>query len=315
MSRVTDLVRHLPERHVEALRWFEDHQGQEVPWPQPLDDGTLLATKAKGIYKPHWSSYALSVRQSLSGPYPDGDVQSRSDGTWRYLYFQENLDLVDRDSAFTNLGLLACYQDTVPVGVLRQTRGKPNVRYQVLGLAFVNGWEDGYFVLDGVDPAKGLSVRDPHPNTPENTYTFADTISAPFDLEANSDERARTLKEVRVRQGQAGFRSTLLKAYRGRCAVTDYDAEEALEAAHILPYRGPLTNHPQNGLLLRADLHSLFDLGLLAVHEVSMRVITSVELRGTAYEQFTGCAIATPSLPQLHPSRLALGRHRQNSQL
>src|SRR5271155_3471993 len=41
--------------------------------------------------------------------------------------------------------------------------------------------------------------------------------------------------------------------------------DRLLEAAHISPYRGLQSNHPQNGLLLRADLHSLFDLGMLAV--------------------------------------------------
>ncbi len=59
------------DRQCAALQWFIDHTGIEVPWPQPLADGTFLATRAKGIYKPSWTQYALSIRQTLGGPYPD----------------------------------------------------------------------------------------------------------------------------------------------------------------------------------------------------------------------------------------------------
>ncbi|MEH1887220.1 MULTISPECIES: HNH endonuclease signature motif containing protein [unclassified Nostoc] len=41
--------------------------------------------------------------------------------------------------------------------------------------------------------------------------------------------------------------------------ITNFDAEVALEAAHIIPYSETENNHPSNGLLLRADLHTLFD--------------------------------------------------------
>jgi hypothetical protein len=56
------------------------------------------------------------------------------------------------------------------------------------------------------------------------------------------------------RRGQAGFRAALLEAYRGRCAITGFDAAAALEGAHLRPYRGPESNTVTNGLLLSADL-------------------------------------------------------------
>ena len=64
-------------------------------------------------------------------------------------------------------------------------------------------------------------------------------------------ERERRLREVVVRRGQPEFRSRLIAAYGGRCAVTGCDALAALEASHIIPYSGPLTQHATNGLLLR----------------------------------------------------------------
>lgn len=315
MVRVTELLDKLPERHVRALRWFEEHESQIVPWPQPLADGTLLATKAKGIYKPEWSKYALSIRQSLTGPYPDGEVETHADGTWRWLYFQEDLQVSGRDAAFTNRGLLACYRDLVPVGVLRQTKAKPNARYQVLGLAFVDGWDAGYFVLDGIGAAEATAVRDVRTVLSGPGESLADSIARPFDPHAAGERDTQTLRAIRARQGQAGFRSQLLDIYDSRCAITRYDAEEALEAAHIVPYRGPVTNHPQNGLLLRADVHSLFDLGLLAVHEETKQLIVSSELRGTSYESYAGITLATPIVKQLQPSRVALALHREHAGL
>lgn len=150
MESLQELLAQLPARHRAALQWFIENSGTQQPWPDPLPDGTHLATKAKGIYKPEWSKYALSVRQALHGPYPDRDLKFRSDGTWSFSYFQENRSPSDRDAAYTNRGLLACKRDKVPVGVMIQTSSKPNVRYQILGVALVAKWEDdGYFLLEG----------------------------------------------------------------------------------------------------------------------------------------------------------------------
>jgi putative restriction endonuclease len=115
---------------------------------QTTEGKTLLATKAKGIYKPAWSIYALSVRESLKGRYPDREPVYRTDGTWSYRYFQENRSVTARDDEFTNRGMLACSRDGVPVGVLRQVKPKPHPTYRILGLATVVSWDNGYFTLE-----------------------------------------------------------------------------------------------------------------------------------------------------------------------
>jgi hypothetical protein len=46
------LAARLNPGHRQRLEWFEEHQGQISPFPPPLNDGMLLAAKAKGIYKP-----------------------------------------------------------------------------------------------------------------------------------------------------------------------------------------------------------------------------------------------------------------------
>jgi putative restriction endonuclease len=95
--------------------------------------------------------------------------------------------------------------------------------------------------------------------------------------------------------------------------VTGERSIPVLDAAHIQPYRGPASNHVQNGLLLRADLHRLYDAGYLTVTP-DLRVDVSRRLRedfenGKAYYVLAGERIAVPDAPALQPSRLALDWH------
>jgi hypothetical protein len=145
-----NLVSGLPEQHRTALRWIYAHASQTMSWPKPLEDGTLLFIRPKGIYKPKWSDYALSVRESLRGDYPDREPEQLKGGGWRYEYYQESHDPKRLQREFTNRGLLACQKDRVPVGVMRQVKLRPDPRYEILGVALVTNWHDGYFVLQGL---------------------------------------------------------------------------------------------------------------------------------------------------------------------
>ena len=161
-------------------------------------------------------------------------------------------------------------------------------------------------------------VRDAY-RTSRNLVTpqeRANQIAALFDPRKVEDQRRVVTAQVRVRQGQGLFRKELLEAYGGRCAMTGYDAVDAVEAAHIVSYRGPVTNHPSNGLLLRADMHSLFDLGLVAIDAedpADLRIIVDRDLKATAYAKFEGTRLRTPSDPALCPSTEALRVHRDLS--
>ncbi len=93
---------------------------------------------------------------------------------------------------------------------------------------------------------------------------------------AKTKEAAKNLKKymsyrlnLQNRAGQKEFRNSLLKLYQGTCAITGYKVP-GLEAAHIKPYsvcdqsKNEHTNS-ENGLLLRADVHTLFDLDLIRI--------------------------------------------------
>ena len=70
---------------------------------------------------------------------------------------------------------------------------------------------------------------------------------------------------TRGRLGQGAFRVLVIDAYERRCAVTGEKTLPVLEAAHIKPYAENGPHRVSNGILLRSDLHKLFDLGYVTV--------------------------------------------------
>lgn len=134
-----------------------------------------------------------------------------------------------------------------------------------------------------------------------------------FDPSSIEDSRKKILTSIVQRQGQARFRSKILKAYGGRCAVSGCTVAQVLDAAHILPYRGPDTNHVSNGILLRADLHTLFDLLLFTIDAKSSCALVSPRLQGSEYWRFHGKKIRLPVRAEFQPSKEALDEHRRQS--
>jgi hypothetical protein len=85
--------------------------------------------------------------------------------------------------------------------------------------------------------------------------------------------RKKIQTDISRRQGGGKFRQKLLDAYGRRCAITGCDADDTLEAAHIRTYEGSDDNDMRNGILLRADIHTLFDLGLICVRTSTCTVV------------------------------------------
>jgi hypothetical protein len=129
-----------------------------------------------------------------------------------------------------------------------------------------------------------------------------------FDPDSVNDDRQRALRAIRLRRGQSAFRATLLEAYGRRCAITGCAVEDVLEAAHITPYRGKLTNHVSNGLLLRADLHTLFDCGLIAIEPATRTIVVADALKASSYAKLAGRALRQPIDAANSPSKRNLER-------
>jgi hypothetical protein len=131
------------------------------------------------------------------------------------------------------------------------------------------------------------------------------------DFGSEKDMRDRAVRAIVARRGQQAFRRRLLEAYEGRCAISGCDVEAVLEAAHIASYNGKATNDVRNGILLRADLHTLFDLGKIWIENSVVRV--AHYLIGTRYGKYEGRPLVQPSLSSMRPSIAALNTHAKNA--
>ena len=118
---------------------------------------------------------------------------------------------------------------------------------------------------------------------------------------------------MRPRLGQGAFRVLVTDFYRRRCAVSGERTLPALDAAHIRPYGEGGEHAAHNGLLLRRDIHSLFDAGYVTVtpdlrFEVSRRIREEFE-NGRHYYALHGGLVQAPDRPDLRPDRQALVWH------
>jgi putative restriction endonuclease len=119
--------------------------------------------------------------------------------------------------------------------------------------------------------------------------------------------------ELRPRLGQGSFRIAVLDAYGRSCAVTGEHSLPVLEAAHIRPYTSGGEHALANGLLLRADLHRLFDKGFVTVTpDLTFRVSKRLkELwdNGRVYYELNERPVRLPRHHAAQPDRELLNWH------
>lgn len=121
---------------------------------------------------------------------------------------------------------------------------------------------------------------------------------------------------IRRRMGQGTFQAVVLDAYGRQCAITSERAVPALDAAHIRPFADEPKHELTNGLLLRSDVHRLFDAGYVTVTP-EYRVEASRRMRedfndGENYLRLHGSPVRVPIDADQRPSREALVWHNEN---
>lgn len=95
------------------------------------------------------------------------------------------------------------------------------------------------------------------------------------------------------RRHQNAFRLALMKLYQNRCAISGCDVDEVLQAAHITKYSATGINANGNGIILRSDLHILFDSNLLVIHPKNFTVKLHPKLKVTDYWKYNAIKIAS----------------------
>ncbi|WP_448560644.1 pentapeptide repeat-containing protein [Trichothermofontia sp.] len=135
-----------------------------------------------------------------------------------------------------------------------------------------------------------------------------------FQPDSHEEGKGRILRSLLLRKGHTPLRQKLLDAYQHRCVVSGCTAVQVLEVAYIVPYAGEKTNHPSNCLLLRADLHVLFDLHLLTIDPSTSQVRVAPWLSHTIYARLDGRKVKFPKHAEVRPSATALASHFEECQ-
>lgn len=139
---------------------------------------------------------------------------------------------------------------------------------------------------------------------PDDSDEDSDAATAP-----SNDPDERVMRSIRVRRGSKAFRKMLLNAYERRCAITNGGPVDVLEAAHIWPHAESGLNSLDNGILLRADIHTLFDLKLIWIDVTDYTVQIDELLKNSSYEQYAGQRLRATKDGQM-PSPELLSNHQ-----
>jgi hypothetical protein len=121
-----------------------------------------------------------------------------------------------------------------------------------------------------------------------------------------ADHRSIVERQIADRRGREAFRRRLLQRYGWQCQMTGSKVLAVLEAAHVEPYKGAKDNHIENGLILRADIHTLFDLHRIGIRPDDL-IIELVPSLMEEYGNLAGTRLKCPA--NRSPSRASLGLH------
>ncbi|MGX8907419.1 HNH endonuclease [Streptomyces netropsis] len=114
-----------------------------------------------------------------------------------------------------------------------------------------------------------------------------------------------SIRTARARKGQAAFRSSLLEDFGEVCAFTGPMPASVLEAAHLYSYAAKEEHHSFGGLLLRRDVHRLFDLGQIAIDPATLTLDVAPSTRSYAeYGKLHGQPLSV-SLTKAHQKWIA----------
>lgn len=250
-----------PESHRNLYAWFMNETGNEGI---RFHGSTLPGVKFKhvaqrGIHVPSRHRYAATVTVAYNSLYSDNNDGARvdlGDGTWILYYSAHQNNSGGTTDMHWNQKLVNCLMDGVPVGVFLQQNSSSSSYLRFLAFVEEFNPENELFTLHGP-----VTLETEHlfaSATPQAEMGESATVDGRLqtteirDPESMEEDRRRfSIARRMVRQGQQAFRKDLFKAYEGHCAVTGFDTNEVLQAAHILDYRGTQSNIVENGILLR----------------------------------------------------------------
>lgn len=222
---------------------------------------------------------------------------------WRDLTTLTRVKVEDYGGEISGATIVSCAKNADLVDRLKNGRG---VCVKIESEGALVEFVEFYFgatskaALEPATSEVAKSVKPAETTTEHTSVAYSDFGEAPNDDPSSLNEFAR-----KVRAGQRAFRNKLIELYEGKCAISGEPTQHVLEAAHILDHASSGINHSDNGLLLRSDIHLLFDKGYVAIDPDSLQIWVHNSLRGTAYWDFNGASLRKRSNGQ-HPGKVYL---------
>lgn len=307
VDRALSLMNDSDKRNYGAMyNWFMSQSGsigsRLFGERLPGVDQDFAHAAQRGIHVPSRRKYAASVTVKLGSIYEgqDGQMIPMGNGTW-FIFYSAHRNNTGGETASTwNRGLMNCLNDGVPVGVFIEQNDASKRYYRAL--AFVEEYDPArdMFTLHG--PVTDQTMSKFTSPTTEEGMRITPALDIPTVEEMTADNRTFATVRQAIRKNQQAFRSNLIRAYEGKCAMCGCSINQVLQAAHIIDYRGSQSNSVNNGMLLRADLHVLFDNSLIGIDPSTFTIELSNSLAGTEYEPMHNRKIYLPKDPQLRPN-------------
>ncbi len=178
-----------------------------------------------------------------------------------------------------------------------------------------DSWKDNIVSGAGIDIDGGEGARI-YETCKQRMLWLHENTDVPTDSAFVQSAKYGLPYEVKPRLGQGAFRLAVTEAYGRACAVSGEHSLPVLDAAHIQPFGGEGDHRVQNGLLLRTDIHRLFDKGYVTVTP-ELEFVVSKRLQeefsnGKIYYALQGKQVSVPQRLADRPEKAALIWHNEN---
>ncbi len=262
-----------------------------------------------------WETAPFNVPQPKGLVGTKSQVPSPEIGNVVHIWVnQESRNVAQRGNGYAGCGIISSVEERIETS-------KPSLKLMLRSVRLTAALVGGGLLNDSApEPMRSLHkfrlvqllyVDDALSKVFEETVLRAQAADTRAQLEQYEQEIRNAFKtrvgQVLSRTAQRPFRRSLIASYGLNCCVTGPAPEAVLHAAHIIPIveHPPLHRFFGNGLLMRADIHLLFDAQLLAINPTTFEVEISSVLQGTLYEGLAGKRIA------VHASQVLLDRRYQ----
>lgn len=307
----------VPPEFDEAYQWFREMEGSIIP-RLPFGAGApkltvpIKISAQRGMHSPDYRSlpskgadkqkYVLSAFIARkSAVYCDADVVEHPDGTWTIEYGCQTPTPGKQATDRSNEYMMNNLRDGVPIAFMTPTEKG----YLVRGLAYVEAYNPitEMFTLHGPVSLETAGVNfyswlalDGLSEDEKDTLRKADGF----------DGEAYVAAQVMRRRRQDAFRKNVLEAYGGKCALTEVSTRNVLQAAHIDSFAKSQSHAVTNGILLRADVHLLYDAHLLTIRPDSGRIVVSDWVQDPMYRDLDGRQMRFPKNKDYRPDEQLL---------